>query len=275
MQDEGRQAGAVTDDGEPSYPWVVAPNSGFRVASPDGRVGLRQIDAANFLVSEKFAFYDRDVVADLLSKVPRERLSPEQVEASVLDARTFTPSESPTDIASIPRYLRWFENSYGPHTLAAIIHDRLIVEKPNEGALKSDTLSDRFFRQMLASAGVPWLKRWIMWTAVALRSRFAAGGLRRAAVLVWLVLAVSGIGAFVCVLGQWFDLWVSPIEPAALLVYAVAMPLVTTQLWGRQWAASLIAAIAALWVLPAAAFAVVGFVIYRLLEFGAQRFGLR
>ena len=122
---------------------------------------------------------------------------------AVEDARTFTPTtENPTDLASIPRYLRWFESAYGAHTLAAIIHDDLIVEKPNGGPLEDDTLSDRFFREMMKSAGVPWLKRWIMWSAVALRSRWAVGGIRRVSVFVWLILSAAGITSFVWTVGS-------------------------------------------------------------------------
>ena len=122
---------------------------------------------------------------------------------AVEDARTFTPTtENPTDLASIPRYMRWFESAYGAHTLAAIIHDDLIVEVPNGGPLEDDTLSDRFFREMMKSAEVPWLKRWIMWSAVALRSRWAVGGIRRLSVLVWLILSAAGITSFVWAVGS-------------------------------------------------------------------------
>ncbi len=157
-------------------PWWVPGTTGFGVRDPLGRVGLLQISKKTFLVLNEFRFSDPDVIEMLTDHLVKNGMSPEAAQAAVDDARTFTPSEeNPTDIASIPPYMRWFENSYGAHTLAAIIHDDLIVETADGGALGSDTLSDRFSREMMRSAGVPWLKRWIMWTAVALRSRWAAG----------------------------------------------------------------------------------------------------
>ena len=44
--------------------------------------------------------------------------------------------------------------------------------------------------------------------------------------------------------------------------------------WGKQYGASLVAAIAALWILPAAAFAALGYVVYQSLEFLAEKVGL-
>ena len=95
------------------------------------------------------------------------------------DARTYRFPSDVTDMASIPPFMRWFVNNYGRHSLAAIIHDRLITDgAPNSGVLGSDSLSDCFFREMMGVAGVPWLKRWIMWSAVAMRTRWAARGWR-------------------------------------------------------------------------------------------------
>ena len=103
------------------------------------------------------------------------------------------PEEPETDLASIPTFMRWFVNTYGLHTLAALLHDNLIVDTPNGGALESDTLSDRFFREMMRCCDVKFLKRWIMWAAVAMRTRWAAGGIRRVSVVVWGVLSAAGI----------------------------------------------------------------------------------
>ena len=129
--------------------------------------------------------------------------------------------------------MRWFESAYGAHTLAAIIHDDLIVEVPNGGPLEDDTLSDRFFREMMKSAGVPWLKRWIMWSAVALRSRWAVGGIRRLSVLVWLILSATGITSFVWALGSATLGWDGPLDTWALLLVALVLPFVAAFLWGE------------------------------------------
>jgi len=249
------------------YRWRVAPGSGFEVQNPDGNVGLIQYDRKRFLVECPFRFTDAAVVGALTERLLRSGKSIEQARAAVNDARTFTPSvENPTDLASIPRYMRWFESSYGAHTLAAIIHDDLIVETPNGGPLEDDTLSDRFFRQMMKSAGVPWLKRWIMWSAVALRSRWAVGGIRRLSVLVWIVLSALGITSFVWGVGSVTLGWGGPADTWALLVAAGLLPFAAAALWGKQYGAGIVAAIAALWILPAAALAGVGYLVYLGLE---------
>ena len=261
----------------PSWsPWCVARQSGFEVHDPSGEVGLVQIDAAQFLVTAEFRFSDEAVLNSLTAKLVRDGGDPKAARQAVDDARTITPPrENPSDLASIPRFMRWFDNSYGVHTLAAIIHDQLIVEEPNAGALGSDTLSDRFLREMLRSSGVPWLKRWIMWAAVALRTRWVAGGLRRVSVCLWLVLAITGIVSFVYSVGSvWFD-WTIPVDVWLLALAAVLLPFLSAPLWGRQFGASLVAAAAALWILPAAAFAVLGYFAYQVLESLARRVGLR
>lgn len=258
------------------YPWCVAHSSGFEVADPRGQVGLIQIDKKQFLVTKTFRFNNADVVGMLTDRLVRDGKSAADAERAVEDARTFTPSdENPTDMASIPLFMRWFENTYGAHTLAAIIHDQLIVDEPNAGALGSDTLSDRFFREMMGSAGVPWLKRWIMWAAVAIRSRWAAGGTRRLSVGVWIALSVTGMASFVSAAGSWLFGWGHPLEIWQLLLVAVLLPFASAPLWGKQYGASIVAAVAALWILPAAAFGLLGFGVYKILELLARKLGFK
>lgn len=267
----------AVDEVQEWTPWRVAPSSGFSVDDPDGNVGIVQLDEKNFWVTNAFRFSHSEIERDLIEILMRGKGGPSEAEARrmVDDARTFSPSiENPTDLASIPRFMRWFENSYGVHSLAAIIHDELITDEANGGPLGSDTLSDRFFRQMMGSAGVPWLKRWIMWAAVALRSRFAAGGIRRLSVLLWLLLATFGIASFVSAVGSWWFNWGQLLDTWKLLLIAGVLPFASSVLWGRQLSASLVAAVAALWVLPGALFGIVGYGVYRLLERGARKLGL-
>jgi hypothetical protein len=242
----------------------------------DGSVGLVQIDAKRFLVERPFRFAGGAVITMLTDRLVRDGKPVEEAQQAVEDARTFTPTlENPTDLASIPRYLRWFESSYGSHTLAAIIHDDLIMTVPNGGPLGDDRLSDRFFREMMKASGVPSLKRWIMWSAVALRSRWAVGGIRRLSVLVWVLLAAAGITAFVWGVGSAAFGWACPVDAWVLLPVAAALPIAAAFLWGEQYGAGLVAAIAALWILPAAAVAGAGYLIYLGLERLAASVGLR
>ncbi len=255
-------------------PWLVAPGSGFEVRDPRGAVGLIQINRSQFLVTQPFRFTDREVEQKLIDELVSDGKDAQQARSAVDDARSFTPSENPSDLASIPRYMRWFESSYGAHTLAAVLHDDLIVDEPNGGPLGSDTLSDTFFREMMKAAGVPWVKRWIMWAAVALRSRWAAGGVRRASVFVWIVLSSAGITSFLWAVGSALLDWNGP-DVWLLSSIALSLPFVAAVLWGRQYGAGIVAAAAALWILPAAAVAGVGYVIYLALERGAKTVGLR
>ena len=251
--------------------WNVAPGSGFEVRHPDGEVGLIQIDRKQFLVESPFRFTEAAAIRMLNEHLVRNGKTSQQAHDAVEDARTFTPTqENPTDLASVPRYMRWFEGAYGAHTLAAILHDDLIVDVPNGGPLEDDTLSDRFFREMMRSAGVPWLKRWIMWSAVALRSRWAVGGIRRLSVLVWLILSAAGITSLVWAVGSGTLGWYCPVDTLALLLVALALPFVAAFLWGKQYGAGIVAAIAALWILPAAAVAGVGYLVYLGLERAAH-----
>ena len=248
-------------------PWVVDPN--FEISGSDATVALCQVTASDFEVPSTFRFCGAGGLEAITAALRLQAPDGADVEAMVDDARTFPASSERTDLASIPRFLTWFENKYGRHTLAAIIHDRLILSgDPNRGALQSDTLSDQFFRVMMIAAGVPALKAWIMWAAVAMRTRWAARGLRRWSLLLWVVLATAGITMFVGFVGSVIFDWDDPfgLSPAVLGTIAIVMPFLSAPLWGKQWGASFIAAIAAVWILPPAVGALLGFLVYRVLE---------
>ena len=256
-------------------PWVVAPC--FEVAGGEETVVLRQVSAQVFEVPTTFRFAGAGELADVRALLAKDIDDPGEVDAVLDDARTFPACAERTDLASIPRFLTWFENKYGRHTLAAIIHDRLIWSgNPNAGALRSDALADRFFRLMLLASGIPILKAWIMWAAVAMRTRWAARGLRRWLLVAWVLLATIGIATFVAWIGVVAWDWAAPFGLGAttMLLVAVVMPVLSAPLWGRQYVASGVAAVAALWILPPAVFALIGFAVYRVLEAAATRIGV-
>lgn len=262
------------------FPWRVVPDSGFEVADRSGNVGIVQVDHKRFEVQTTFRFGDDAVEQKLVGKLVDRGMAPDQARIAVDEARTYTPGIDPatgrtktTDLASIPRMMRWFENPYGVHSLAALIHDELITKTADGGRLGSDTLSDQFFRIMMKASGVPYLKRWIMWAAVAGRTRIAAGGLRRWSVLVWIALCTFGLVCVVDALGAWLFGWPAPIDPWWLIVIATALPIVSARLWGDQWGASMVWTVAAFWIVPAAAFAGSGYLVYAGLERLAHRAG--
>lgn len=252
--------------------WIVAP--GFEIAGDSPTISLCQVDPKNFRVPTTFRFIGEDALADIREKLRRD-LDDDAADRLLDDAREFPADSEQTDLASIPPFLTWFENKYGAHTLAAIIHDRLILSgEPNRGALHNDALADRFFRLMMRTAGVPFFKSWVMWAAVAMRTRWAAGGTRKFSVVAWGLLASTGITMFVSWLGtalfDWGDLF--GLSPGVRLAIAVVMPIASAPLWGKQFGASIVAAIAALWIIPAAVFALAGYAVYRALEAGARPF---
>lgn len=255
-------------------PWRVVPGSGFEVLDDSGSVGIVQIDPERFLVQHTFRFSDEAIVTELVRKLVARGMSEREARLAVDEARTFRPREdNPTDLATIPRFMRWFENPYGRHSLAALIHDEHITEVTNGGPLGSDTLSDQFFRHMMNASGVPWLKRWILWAGVAARSRFVAGGLRRWSMMLWVALCGIGLASAVDALGAWVWDWPAPLDPWLLLLFAAALPIVAAGLWGEQWGASLVFAVAAFWIVPAGAFAGLGYLVYAALERLARRAG--
>lgn len=238
------------------HPWVVC-DAGFEVRSDrstggvsgavPGVVPLLQLDATRFRVGAAFRFRNAVVAARLVRHLAKVgAFDDDQQRRTAVDAAsTYTPAEGTTDLASIPRFMRWFVNTYGNHTLAAIIHDQLITSQHNGGALRSDVVADRFFREMLHACGTSFMTRWIMWSAVALRTRAKADRWTQAKLGLWALSSVAGIGGTIWLVAEGRP-WLAAGYGLALLVLAGA-------LWGRQWGAAVFAALALPFIVPAAA----------------------
>ena len=147
--------------------------------------------------------------------------------------------------------MRWFENTYGAHTLAAIIHDNLIVNVPNGGALASDTLSDPLLppddgagRRAVAQAMDHLVSGRTAVALVAGRTETALGHRLDPA------LAVVGIASFVSAAGSVLLTGVAPPTSGSPPSLAILPPVDLRLLWGKQYGAGLVAAAAALWILP-------------------------
>ena len=130
-----------------------------------------------------------------------------------------------TDLASVPSALRWFVSSYDVHTPAALLHDRLIGPTNDLGVSEID--ADRFFRYMLKALGVRFVRRWMMWTAVAFGTRWRSKHLRPMLIL-WLLAAVTGMSTFVYGLfvHNWWLVIVAALAP-------LPTSLVGTPVWCR------------------------------------------
>ena len=181
--------------------------------------------------------------------------------STVTAPREVGPESLPTsDLTSVPGPMRWFVSPYGLHTPAALLHDRLVGAEAPEGFRRVD--ADRFFRDMLDALGVPLLRRYLMWTAVAYGTRWSAGGPRRVGILVWTALAAFGMLALGAAVVTWSLAW---------FVLAVVLPFPAALLWGKQYGGGLLAAGSGPWLALPALIAALGYGVYWLLEKTLQR----
>lgn len=171
-----------------------------------------------------------------------------------------------TDLASIPPMLRWFENPYGSHTPAALFHDRFL----SEPSPITEVQADLYFRSMLKAVDVPLFKRLIMWTGIALRTRWVSSLRNKVLLVAYVLLSIVGtavlIASLLDVLGLGVELPERFGNPVVAAVLAVGAWLASSVLWGRQWNASLVAGASAPWALPAAALALLGRAAYAVIE---------
>jgi hypothetical protein len=146
------------DPRPPGYPedYFPLPGTGER---PE--VILRQVSPNAFQLLWGFTYEAPGSPADTGCKVPQHNPKAD-------------PEENSTDLASVPPLLWWLIASYGLHTRAALFHDHF-VDHPPKGKTRKDV--DTLFRNALRESEVRWLRRWLMWTAVSLRTRFGRVGL--------------------------------------------------------------------------------------------------
>ncbi len=79
------------------------------------------------------------------------------------------PKGFTTDFASVPRVFTWLLPRYGRWTQAAVLHDFLWDLSRRGQFEKAD--ADGIFNRALRELDVPFLRRWVMWSAV----RWASG----------------------------------------------------------------------------------------------------
>jgi hypothetical protein len=168
------------------------------------------------------------------------------------------------DLASIPGVLGWFARRHGRHTGAALVHDLLILDRgtelpedvPPEWRLPPEQ-ADLLFRELLLACGVPPVRSYVMWAAVAARTRWYSGLRRKAGMVAWGLSAGAGTVALVLglVRGDWM-----------LAGAATVAPVAGALLWGRQCLAGLIAGYAVWWALAGSAPAWVAYKVYQGVE---------
>lgn len=186
------------------------PTGPFRKWASDrwAEVLLRQVDAKTFRLAQPFRYDDGTRRFDV-------------------------PEDDVTDLASVPRFLTWLIPRYGRHTLAALVHDHL-----QDDTTVSSEQADVIFRDSMGKTGVPLSRRWLMWSAVALRTQWKLGGLRSVRVFLWV--AIFGLAALVLwptvglVLAFSFG-WGAIAFSALGVGVAVVLPVAFSWLWGRLW----------------------------------------
>jgi hypothetical protein len=99
-----------------------------------------------------------------------------------------------TDFASVPRVFVWFLQRYGAYTLAAILHDHLWRDLATNGKMEFID-ADATFRRAMRQLGVPFLTRWMMWSAVRWGALLKRGGRRGWVLESWRVLLFTAIAA--------------------------------------------------------------------------------
>lgn len=230
-------------DERPPWSGVFEVVDAAGVALPNQGLPLTQVNDEEFVVGATLRYLGPTGLSDDVDEVVR--------------ILPFSETRR-SDLASVPAVVRWFERPHGVHTPAALFHDYFITS----GSPISSAEADRYFLNMLGALGVPTVKRWVMYAAVALRTRWVTNKL---ALLLWIVLSATGLGLFVwAALGLGLPDFLD--NRGLVLVVSGLAPLPASLLWGSQWQAALVAAVVAIWILPASALALVALAVYYALE---------
>ncbi|MFF4274096.1 DUF1353 domain-containing protein [Streptomyces sp. NPDC001536] len=210
----------------------------------DARIELKRVVEGGreyFMMQRRIAYRDRHLGEFL---VPRE-------------TGTFH-----TDLTSVPAFLTWLVPKTGDHLPATLLHDGLSHPKDvpeytsTDGKVVWRAEADRVLRDALADAGTALIRRWLIWSAVAMATMLRGEGTNWPTWLKWryrLIVGVTGLG--ILVLGTWatldlFDVEISwlgglwwmgnrPwwVELVGGLTAAIVFSVVWSVTWGRFWRA--------------------------------------
>lgn len=236
-QEPGRfyDGGVDVPAGQPEVP--PKPNA-------DPRIELKRVTQGGreyFAMQRRMAYRDRHL-GELL--VPRE-------------TGTFQ-----SDLTSVPALFTWLVPKTGEHLPAALLHDGLVSLKgPPEytsaaGLEVKRAEADRVLRDAMADAGTALIRRWLIWSAVAMVTMLSGKKTDWPKWLEWryrLVAALTVLG--ILVLGIWasidlFDVEISwlpslpwmgdrpwLVELVGGLSGSVVIPVVASLSWGHFWKA--------------------------------------
>jgi len=219
-------------------------------------VVVRQVTPATFKLREPFKYIDRD-------------------------RRFEVPEHDVSDFASVPSFLTWLIPRYGRHTLAALLHDHLQDHLyrpgnpiPDDPEAVTSEEADTIFRQAMQYSQVPFVRRWVMWAAVALRTVFQSGKPGAVAVVAWaLLFGVLGLAWPIAVLISLGTDQVGWRIPLVLFAAAALLPVLLCWLARRHWRLSLISGLTLSLIAFPSALAIVTGGIYYVIERIAMAFG--
>lgn len=213
----------------------------------DARIELKRVIEGSreyFMMQRRIAYRDRHL-GELL--VPRE-------------TGTFK-----TDLTSVPTFLTWLVPKTGEHLPATLLHDGLSHPEgapeytSTDGVVVWRAEADRVLRDALADAGTALIRRWLIWSAVAMATMWQGKGTNWPTWLEWryrLIVGMTGVG--ILVLGIWatidlFDgeiswlgnLWWMGhrpfwVELVGGLTAAIVLSVGWSVTWGRFWKAGAI-----------------------------------
>ena len=234
--------GVTADQGGPAEP-----TGPFRKWASDrpAEVLLRQVDAKNFRLAQPFRY-------------------------SKGTDRFNVPEDDVTDLASVPRFLTWLVPRYGRHTLAALVHDFL---QGAEGM--TSERADEIFRDAMGETGVPLSRRWVMWSAVGLRTQAKLGGARKWRALGWALffglaaLAMWPTLAFLLVAS--FSLETVAICVAAVVAAVVVPVALSRVLWGGLWKLGALSGVAIMFIAVQVVLVLLALGIYLGAEWATER----
>lgn len=174
-----------------------------------------------------------------------------------------------TDLASVPQLLTWLVPKSGRHLPAALIHDAL-VDDPTIDRFRAD----RIFRDAMGDLDVGLVRRWLMWTAVSVKTIQKRGttSLRIGAITSAIVIPVLGVLATANLfvdrtLVPWMGSRHWALELVLGLAGAIVVPLVMgALLWRPIRIAGVIAGVAAAVLFHAMVLVATVYGLYQLVE---------
>lgn len=142
--------------------------------------------------------------------------------------------DNQTDLASVPTFLWGLIASYGRQTSSALLHDRL-SDQARHGdpttRIARRRSADRLFRIALIESSISATRSWIMWAAVAIQKFWE---FRRWQAILMTVHAAVGVLLLYAIVAMASGLGGTVFPFSWWMLALVALPAVSSVVWGRD-----------------------------------------